>query len=202
METFLRLEGANTAVLMGSLILRETLPACCGGWPANSLPFEKDHQQSSHITKARSFPFHGGVAMLVLGRKLGEKVHIGNHITITVVAIQGNRVRLAIDAPDQVRIMRAELLDRLDDPDLGEKPADQSGTGKAIRGLFSRCPLLAVQVAVLVLGRERLGYQMSCAPGVLPVAANRHPALAMRVVVTTWFEHLVLPYSSLGKGVL
>jgi carbon storage regulator CsrA len=48
--------------------------------------------------------------MLVLSRKPGEKVVIGNDITLTVVEVRGNRVRLAIDAPDQVRILRGELV--------------------------------------------------------------------------------------------
>jgi len=48
--------------------------------------------------------------MLVLSRKPGEKVVIGNNdIKITVVEIKGKRVRLAIDAPDQFRILRAEV---------------------------------------------------------------------------------------------
>jgi carbon storage regulator len=54
--------------------------------------------------------------MLVLSRKPGEKVVIGNGITLTVVGVQGNRVRLAFDAPDQVRILRAELACWRDDP--------------------------------------------------------------------------------------
>ena len=47
--------------------------------------------------------------MLVLSRKVGEKVWVGNQITMSVVEINGNRVRLAFDAPDQVRILRSEL---------------------------------------------------------------------------------------------
>ena len=47
--------------------------------------------------------------MLVLSRKPGEKVVIGNGITVTVVEVQGNRVRVGIDAPEQVRILRGEL---------------------------------------------------------------------------------------------
>ena len=47
--------------------------------------------------------------MLVLSRKPGEQVVIGNDITITVVEVQGNRVRVGIDAPEQVRILRGEL---------------------------------------------------------------------------------------------
>ena len=47
--------------------------------------------------------------MLALSRKPGEQVVIGDGITLTVVEVRGNRVRLAFDAPDQVRILRAEL---------------------------------------------------------------------------------------------
>lgn len=48
--------------------------------------------------------------MLVLTRKPGEKIVIGDNITVTVVEVNGNRVRLALDAPDDVHILRAELL--------------------------------------------------------------------------------------------
>ena len=54
--------------------------------------------------------------MLVLSRKPGEKVVIGNSITLTVVEVRGDRVRLAFDAPDQVRILRAELACRQGEP--------------------------------------------------------------------------------------
>jgi carbon storage regulator len=47
--------------------------------------------------------------MLVLSRKPGEKIHVGPDITITVVRVQGNRVRLGIDAPAEVPLARAEL---------------------------------------------------------------------------------------------
>ena len=49
--------------------------------------------------------------MLVLTRKPGEKIHIGSGITITVVGVQGNKIRLGIDAPEDVPIFRAELND-------------------------------------------------------------------------------------------
>jgi carbon storage regulator len=47
--------------------------------------------------------------MLVLSRQPGQKVVIGNGITVTVVAVIGNKVRLAIDAPEPARILRGEL---------------------------------------------------------------------------------------------
>lgn len=50
--------------------------------------------------------------MLVLSRKVGEKIVINDNITLIVVAIRGNCVRLGIEAPDDVHVMRSELLDR------------------------------------------------------------------------------------------
>jgi carbon storage regulator CsrA len=47
--------------------------------------------------------------MLVLTRKIGEKVVIGNGITVTVLRSEDGRVRLGIDAPGDVRILRGEL---------------------------------------------------------------------------------------------
>jgi carbon storage regulator len=48
--------------------------------------------------------------MLVLSRKPGEKIVIGENIVITVVAIVNNRVKLSLDAPADVPIWRSELL--------------------------------------------------------------------------------------------
>lgn len=62
--------------------------------------------------------------MLVLTRKQGERVLIGDNIAVTVVEIKGNRVRLAFDAPNQVQILRAELVDDLAEHDLEEKLAE------------------------------------------------------------------------------
>jgi carbon storage regulator len=48
--------------------------------------------------------------MLVLTRKAGESIVIDTDIRVSVVEVRGNRVRLSIDAPDNVRILRSELL--------------------------------------------------------------------------------------------
>lgn len=54
--------------------------------------------------------------MLVLSRKQGEKIILGNGVTVTVVSIKGNCVRLGIDAPPDVRILREELAWWRDQP--------------------------------------------------------------------------------------
>jgi carbon storage regulator len=48
--------------------------------------------------------------MLVLSRKLGEKICIGNNICITVVDIDRGKIRLGIEAPRDVPVFRQELL--------------------------------------------------------------------------------------------
>ncbi|MCX7665138.1 MAG: carbon storage regulator [Gemmataceae bacterium] len=48
--------------------------------------------------------------MLVLSRKPGEEIIIGNNVRITIVSVKGDRIRLGIDAPREVSIQRAELL--------------------------------------------------------------------------------------------
>lgn len=48
--------------------------------------------------------------MLVLSRKLGEKIFIGENICITIVDIDRGKIRLGIEAPRDVAIYRQELL--------------------------------------------------------------------------------------------
>jgi carbon storage regulator len=51
--------------------------------------------------------------MLVLSRKRGERIVIpGCRVTVTVVAVEGNRVRLGIAAPAEVAVLREELVRR------------------------------------------------------------------------------------------
>lgn len=49
--------------------------------------------------------------MLVLSRKQGEKLIIGEDVVITVLSVDGDKIKLGIDAPKTVQIYRKELLD-------------------------------------------------------------------------------------------
>jgi carbon storage regulator len=69
--------------------------------------------------------------MLVLSRKPGEKLVIGQDVTLTVVAVHGGRITLGIEAPPRVHIVRGELQDRADQPTIvwfpppDEEPPDR-----------------------------------------------------------------------------
>ncbi|VAX38864.1 Carbon storage regulator [hydrothermal vent metagenome] len=54
-----------------------------------------------------------GIAMLVLSRKKDEKIIIGDNITLMVIEIRGDKVRLGIDAPKEVAVHREEVYDAI-----------------------------------------------------------------------------------------
>ncbi len=56
----------------------------------------------------------GRVTMLVLSRKVGERILIGDQIAITVVRVAQGGVRLGIEAPTELSVVREELKERLD----------------------------------------------------------------------------------------
>ena len=62
--------------------------------------------------------------MLVLSRKLGEKIYISDNICITVVDIDRGKIRLGIEAPRDVPIFRKELLTNTRKEESGAAPAN------------------------------------------------------------------------------
>ncbi|MDR3619750.1 MAG: carbon storage regulator [Paludisphaera borealis] len=61
--------------------------------------------------------------MLVLSRKSMQSVTIGSDIRITVIRLEGNQVRIGIEAPRDVRILRDELVDAYEEaPGLSDEP--------------------------------------------------------------------------------
>lgn len=75
--------------------------------------------------------------MLVLSRKPGEQIQIDGNITVTVLGVEGKRIRLGIDAPREVPIIRMELKSALDTPSglLSHQPEfPDSGSQMAAQG--------------------------------------------------------------------
>ena len=51
--------------------------------------------------------------MLILTRRIGETLMIGDDVSITVIGVKGNQVRIGIDAPKDVAVHREEIFNRI-----------------------------------------------------------------------------------------
>ena len=70
--------------------------------------------------------------MLVLSRKKGQRIIIGNHIEVTVVEIRSDRVRLGVRAPVEVPIHREEVQRRIEESERGDyEPSRQQKQPRA-----------------------------------------------------------------------
>ena len=53
--------------------------------------------------------------MLILTRRVGESLMIGDDVTITVLGVKGNQVRIGVKAPKEVAVHREEILNRIEE---------------------------------------------------------------------------------------
>ncbi len=61
--------------------------------------------------------------MLILTRRVGETVMIGNEVTVTVLGVKGNQVRIGVNAPKDVAVHREEIYERIKREEDGDAPA-------------------------------------------------------------------------------
>ncbi|MFT4727867.1 MAG: carbon storage regulator [Granulosicoccus sp.] len=65
--------------------------------------------------------------MLILSRRSGEAIRIGDDVTVTILSIKGKQVRIGIDAPTDVSVHREEIYNRIQNGDETIEEAVNSG---------------------------------------------------------------------------
>ena len=60
--------------------------------------------------------------MLILTRRVGETLMIGDQVTVTVLGVKGNQVRLGVNAPKDVAVHREEIYERIKREQTGDAP--------------------------------------------------------------------------------
>jgi len=78
--------------------------------------------------------------MLVLSRRVGERLFIGNDIVVTIIDVRSDGVRVGIDAPREVRVIRAEIFEAVEKHNVEAASADDSALEK-LRGLAPHAPV-------------------------------------------------------------
>lgn len=77
--------------------------------------------------------------MLVLQRRQGQAIHIGGDVQVVVLSVSGDQVRLGIEAPREIRVLRAELVGELRDENRrAAEPASVEGVGALLGALAAR----------------------------------------------------------------
>ncbi len=66
--------------------------------------------------------------MLILTRRVGETLIVGDEVTVTVLAVKGNQVRIGVNAPKNVSVHREEIYQRIQ----REKAAQEGGSTEGI----------------------------------------------------------------------
>ncbi len=70
--------------------------------------------------------------MLILTRRVGETVMIGNDVTVTVLGVKGNQVRIGINAPKNVAVHREEIYERIKREQQGDSQGESQNAAEYV----------------------------------------------------------------------
>lgn len=72
--------------------------------------------------------------MLILSRKVDQKIRIGNEITLTIIEVRGDQVKIGVEAPKDVKVFRQEVFDEIQSENMA---ASKQPSAEQLKKLFS-----------------------------------------------------------------
>ncbi|MCR5218785.1 carbon storage regulator CsrA [Treponema sp.] len=72
--------------------------------------------------------------MLILSRKVDQKIRIGDEITLTIIEVRGDQVKIGVEAPKNVKVFRQEVFEEIQNENMA---ASKQPTEEQLKKLFS-----------------------------------------------------------------